>query len=101
MPASRGMIRLACPARSSAGIWKTGFQLLAHLSMDSEFPSDKVERERSLILNQIKTEPDRPIQYTISVLNQTLFPSHPVRLQHRGESEERIRIFERRAEACL
>jgi zinc protease len=54
-----------------------GLQLLAHLSMDSAFPSDKVERERSLILNQIKTEPDRPIQYAISVLNQTLFPSHP------------------------
>jgi zinc protease len=62
-----------------------GIQLLAHLSMDSAFPSDKVERERSLILSQIKTEPDRPSQYAISTLNQTLFTSHPYGFNREGK----------------
>jgi zinc protease len=38
---------------------------------------DKLERERNLILNRIRTEPDRPVQYTVNVLNATVFGDHP------------------------
>jgi zinc protease len=54
-----------------------GIDLLAHLYTDSAFPEDKLERERALILSRIKTEPDRPVQYAVNVLGETLFPHHP------------------------
>ncbi len=54
-----------------------GLGLLAELFKDSTFPQDKLERERELILNRIKTEPDRPVAYTINVLNAALFEAHP------------------------
>ncbi len=54
-----------------------GLSLLAELFKDSTFPQDKVDRERELILNRIKTEPDRPVVYTINVLNAALFEKHP------------------------
>ncbi|MBI5251450.1 MAG: insulinase family protein [Desulfomonile tiedjei] len=54
-----------------------GLELLAQLYTDSAFPADKLERERNLILNRIKTEPDRPVQYTVNVLNATVFKDHP------------------------
>lgn len=54
-----------------------GMKLLARLVTDSTFPEDKLERERQLIINRIKTEPDRPVQYAVNVLNQTVFPNNP------------------------
>ncbi len=54
-----------------------GLELLAQLYTDPAFPADKLERERSLILNRIKTEPDRPVQYTVNILNATVFKDHP------------------------
>jgi zinc protease len=54
-----------------------GLSLLADLFTDSAFPQDKLERERELTLNRIKTEPDRPVAYTINVLNAALFERHP------------------------
>ncbi|MGB6067288.1 MAG: pitrilysin family protein [Desulfomonilaceae bacterium] len=55
----------------------SGLELLAQLYTDPTFPKDKLERERTLIINRIKTEPDRPVPYAIRVLNGTLFPNHP------------------------
>jgi zinc protease len=54
-----------------------GLKLLAQLVTDPIFPQDKLERERSLIINRIKTEPDRPVQYAVNVLNGEVFPHHP------------------------
>lgn len=55
----------------------SGLELLAQLYTDPGFPADKLERERNLILNRIKTEPDRPVQFTVNVLNGAVFESHP------------------------
>ncbi len=52
-------------------------KLMAELYRDPAFPTDKFERERALIINKIRTEPDRPVSYAINVLNGTLFPHHP------------------------
>ncbi len=54
-----------------------GLKLLAELVTDPTFPEDKLERERTLIINRLRTEPDRPVQYAINVLNEEVFPHHP------------------------
>jgi zinc protease len=54
-----------------------GMRLMLQIVTDPTFPADKLERERNLIINRIKTEPDRPVQYAINVLNETVFPKHP------------------------
>jgi zinc protease len=62
----------------------SGLQLLAELYTKPAFPKDKLERERNLILNRIKTEPDRPVPYAIKVLNSTLFQRHPYGFDQEG-----------------
>jgi len=54
-----------------------GLKLLAELYTDAAFPAEKMERERALIINRIKTSPDRPVTHTIEVLNGVLLPQHP------------------------
>lgn len=54
-----------------------GLKLLAELVTYPTFPEDKLERERGLIINRIRTEPDRPVEYAIKVLNEEVFPHHP------------------------
>ena len=41
------------------------------------FPQDRLDRERDLIVNDIKTEPDTPTTYIMNLLNKTLFPHFP------------------------
>jgi len=64
-----------------------GLDLLAQLYKHPSFPQDRLERERTLILNRIKTEPDRPVQYAINVMNQTLFTQHPYGFDKEGTLE--------------
>jgi zinc protease len=61
-----------------------GLQLLADIFKDPTFPADKLDRERNLIINRIKTEPDRPVNYTIKILNETLFERHPYGFDKEG-----------------
>ena len=57
--------------------WEQALELLFQLYTDPTFPQDKVDRERTLVLNSIKTEPDTPTEYVINILNKTLFPNFP------------------------
>ncbi|MCL4538591.1 MAG: insulinase family protein, partial [Bacteroidetes bacterium] len=57
--------------------WDQALDLLFQLYADPTFPQDKLDRERSLIMNDIKTEPDTPTEYVINILNKTLFPKFP------------------------
>ena len=61
-----------------------GLDLLATIHKDPTFPTDKLDRERALIINRIKTEPDRPIQYAFSELNKVLFKDHPYGFNKEG-----------------
>jgi len=54
-----------------------GLKLVSMIYKDPTFPEDKIERERQLIINAIKTEPDRPVQYAMNCLNKVLFQNHP------------------------
>ena len=56
---------------------KQGLELLARVYADPTFPSDRLDRERGLIVNQIKSEPEVPTEYLLKVLNKTVFPSSP------------------------
>jgi zinc protease len=64
-------------ARFFSRYWDQGLELLFQLYTDPAFPQDKVDRERNLILNAIKAEPDTPTEYVINILNRTLFPDFP------------------------
>jgi len=57
--------------------WDGALELLSQLYLKPTFPEDKVNRERELILNRIKTEPDTPTKYVINLLNKTLWPAFP------------------------
>ncbi len=57
--------------------WDQALELLSQLYIDPTFPQDRLDRERALIINRIKTEPDTPTTYAISVLDKTLFPDFP------------------------
>lgn len=61
-----------------------GLQLLAEVYKNPAFPEDKMERERMLIINRIKTEPDRPVTYAVKALNETLFEEHPYGFDKEG-----------------
>jgi zinc protease len=57
--------------------WDEALELLSQVYADPTFPQDKLDRERDLIINGIKTEPDNPTEYVIKILNKTLFPQFP------------------------
>jgi zinc protease len=54
-----------------------GLDLLAMVYASPTFPEAALERERNLILNKIKTEPDRPVHFAVKKLNAAVFKSHP------------------------
>ncbi len=64
-----------------------GLKLLADLYAHPSFPQDRLDRERSLILNQIRTEPDRPVEFAVRVFSETLFPKHPYGYDQHGTVE--------------
>ncbi|MHB8203909.1 MAG: M16 family metallopeptidase [Desulfomonilaceae bacterium] len=61
-----------------------GLKLVSMIYKDPTFPKDKMERERQLIINAIKTEPDRPVQYAMNCLNKVLFQNHPYGFDKEG-----------------
>ncbi|MGC8657808.1 MAG: M16 family metallopeptidase [Desulfomonilaceae bacterium] len=64
-----------------------GLNLLSTIFRNPSFPEDKIERERQLISNMIRTEPDRPVAYAINRLNETLYKKHPYGFEKEGTLE--------------
>jgi len=64
--------------------FEEGLKLLSEIYSDPSFPQDKLERERKLIINNIKTAPDRPIEFAIKTLNETLYTRHPYGFDKEG-----------------
>ncbi|MFH0823312.1 MAG: pitrilysin family protein, partial [Pseudomonadota bacterium] len=63
---------------------EAGLALLAELYTDPSFPQDRLDRERNLIMNAIKTEPDRPVPFAVKNLSRVLFPKHPYGFDNNG-----------------
>ncbi len=62
----------------------SGLKLLSELYKNAAFPQEQLERERALILNRIRTEPDRPISFAINTLNAEVFSHHPYGFNKEG-----------------
>jgi zinc protease len=63
---------------------KEGLKLVADIYRNPTFPAEKVERERKLILNRIKTEADRPTPFAVKTLNAAAFGNHPYGFDKEG-----------------
>ena len=61
-----------------------GLELLALIHSQCSFPSEEMERERALIINRIRTEPDRPVPYALTILGKTLFKDNPYGFDKEG-----------------
>lgn len=61
-----------------------GLELLSRIHRECSFPSEEMERERALIINRIRTEPDRPVAFAINVLGRTLFRDNPYGFNKEG-----------------
>lgn len=64
-----------------------GLELVRKVYVDPTFPESAMERERKLVLNQIRTAPDRPISYAVKRLNENLFAGHPYGFDQDGKPE--------------
>lgn len=64
-----------------------GLDLLSQIYTDASFPQEILDRERALIINQIKTQPDRPVPFALNQLNETFFGNHPYGFNKEGALE--------------
>ncbi|MFC1834680.1 M16 family metallopeptidase [Thermodesulfobacteriota bacterium] len=64
-----------------------GLAILADIYSRPTFEESTLERERKLVLNQIKTATDRPYSFAFRRLNETLFPNHPYGYDRDGTPE--------------
>jgi zinc protease len=64
-----------------------GLDMLSQIYTDASFPQEILDRERALIINQIKTQPDRPVPFALNQLNETFFGSHPYGFNKEGTLE--------------
>lgn len=70
----------------------TGLEILADVIMNSTFPSEEIERERRIILAQIKAQEDDIFNATFKLFKETLFIHHPFRFQRIGSAQSIARI---------
>jgi zinc protease len=61
------------------------FTLLADCLLDPAFPDDELERERSLVLQEIAAREDRPSSLAFDAFSRALFQAHPYRMPQIGE----------------
>jgi len=61
------------------------FTLLADCLLDPAFPDDELERERSLVLQEIAAREDRPSSLAFDAFSRALFQVHPYRMPQIGE----------------
>ncbi len=66
---------------------ENGLKLLETIYKTPSFSPEIMERERQLIINRIKTEPDRPVQYAINRLNRAVYEKHPYGFDKEGTLE--------------
>ena len=75
------------------------FTLFADCLLDPAFPEEEVERERSLLLQEIAAREDRPSSLAFDAFSRTLFERHPYRMPQIGEraTVERLETEQLRA----
>src|SRR3989449_5915363 len=57
--------------------WEELLGLIAEVALEPSFPGEEIERERRLILSQIKTRAETPFSLSLDALLRELYGSHP------------------------
>ena len=57
--------------------WEGLLGLIAEVALEPSFPGEEIERERRLILSQIKTRAETPFTLSLDALLRELYASHP------------------------
>ena len=57
--------------------WEGLLGLIAEVALEPSFPGEEIERERRLILSQIKTRAETPFTLSLDALLRELYGSHP------------------------
>ncbi|MGQ0504329.1 MAG: M16 family metallopeptidase [Myxococcaceae bacterium] len=72
--------------------FQRGFSLFAECLSRPTFPTEELERERALLLQDIHTREDKPSGLAFDQFHKLLFPQHPYRLSTLGETASVERI---------
>ena len=67
--------------------WETLLGLIAEVALDATLPADEIEKERRLLLGQIKARADAPFSLTFDTMLRDLYGSHPYASQSLGRRE--------------
>lgn len=67
--------------------WEALLGLVAEVALTPTLPAEEVEKERRLILGQLKTRADNPFQLSIDTLLRDLYGPHPYALPSLGRRE--------------
>ena len=67
--------------------WETLLGLIAEVALEATLPADEIEKERRLLLGQIKARADAPSSLTFDTMLRDLYGSHPYAAQSLGRKE--------------
>jgi zinc protease len=67
--------------------WETLLGLIAEVALEATLPADEIEKERRLLLGQIKARADAPFWLTFDTMLRDLYGSHPYASQSLGRKE--------------
>ena len=71
---------------------ETGIDVLCDMVRNALLRPEDIERERTVILEEIKMYLDMPSQYVHEVLTQTLWPNHPLGMNLAGTKESVVAL---------
>jgi len=75
-----------------AAHWETLLTLVAEVALQPALRPDEIERERRLLLGQIKARADAPFSFTFDAMLRELYGSNPYGLSHIGSKESIERL---------
>src|SRR4030095_16524104 len=87
-PAASGDVEPAeVRGQARARHWETLLGLIAEVALEAPLPADEIEKERRLLLGQIKARADAPFSLNFDTLLRDLYGAHPYALQNLGRKE--------------
>jgi zinc protease len=69
-----------------------GFDLFADVLLHPALSTDEVEKERALVLEDIRSRDDNPSSAVFSLFHQTLYNAHPYRMEPQGSLDSATRL---------
>ena len=72
--------------------WETLLALVAEVALQPTLPPDEIEKERRLLLGQIKARADAPLSFSFDAMLRELYGSSPYGRSHLGSKESIERL---------